>query len=285
MNDNEELQRELTTVALTALDGRAFALAGSGAIREHGMVDRLTHDVDLFTNDLDPAAFEGAVDQLTNELQRVGHGVEEVRRSAQFAQLRITTPEGRIVDMDLAVDWRENDPVIFSVGPVLSVEDAVGGKVSALYTRNEARDYIDVDSIRASGRFTDAELMSAARERDAGFEVGMFAQQLDQVQRIDPRRFEEYGVDAVQLAAITGRFGQWAAELRTPTPTADQPAVLQTAVQQLDLEFQHIVDVNKVDYPSSATEIRFSSPEDTTEGCGSRRPPELGRSTDHGYGR
>ena len=48
MNDDEELQRDLTRVALTALDGRAFALAGSGAIREHGMVDRLTHDVDLF---------------------------------------------------------------------------------------------------------------------------------------------------------------------------------------------------------------------------------------------
>lgn len=80
VNDDEELQRELTAAALTALDGRAFALAGSGAIREHGMADRPTHDVDLFTNDRDPAAFESAVDQLTNELKRAGHGVEEMRR-------------------------------------------------------------------------------------------------------------------------------------------------------------------------------------------------------------
>jgi hypothetical protein len=277
MNDDEELQRELTAAALTALDGRAFALAGSGAIREHGMVDRLTHDVDLFTNDLDPAAFESAVDQLTNELHRAGHDVEEVRRLPQFAQLRITTPQGRSVDMDLAVDWRQNDPVTLSVGPVLSVEDAVGSKVSALYTRNEARDYIDVDSIRSSGRFTDGELMRAAMERDAGFEVAMFAQQLDQVQRIDPRRFEEYGVDAAQLDAIKERFGTWAAELRTP---AEQPG----PAQQLDPESQRIVDLNKLDYPTSATAIRPPST-DRTEGRNYRPPTQQDRSNDFGYGR
>lgn len=184
--------------------------------------------------------------------------------------------------MDLAVDWRQNEPVTLSVGPVLSVEDAVGSKVSALYTRNEARDYIDVDSIRASGRFTDAGLMRAAMERDAGFEVGVFAQQLDQVQRIDPRRFEEYGVDAVQLDAIKERFGQWAAELRTSaqTPTVEQPVV-----QQLDPELQRIFDLNKLDYPTSATEIRLPSTGSTTESRGYRPPPQQERSNDHGYGR
>jgi len=214
VNDDEDLQRKLTAAALSALDGRAFALAGSGAIREHGMVDRLTHDVDLFTNDPDPAAFESAVDHLANEMKRAGHNVEQVRRSPQFAQLRIITPEGRSVDMDLAVDWREKEPVALSIGPVLSLEDAVGSKLSALYTRNEARDYIDVDSIRASGRFTDGELINAAMERDADFEVEMFSQQLDLVDRIEPRRFEEYGVDVVQLAAIKDRFTRWAALLR-----------------------------------------------------------------------
>lgn len=66
-----------------------------------------------------------------------------------------------------------------SIGPVLNVEDAMGSKVGALYTRTEARDYIDDDSIRASGRFTDGELMRAAMETDAWFVVAMFAQHLD----------------------------------------------------------------------------------------------------------
>ncbi|MHB1173268.1 MAG: nucleotidyl transferase AbiEii/AbiGii toxin family protein [Lacisediminihabitans sp.] len=202
MKDDEDLQRELTRVALTALDGRSFALAGSGAIREHGIVDRLTHDVDLFTNDTDPAAFDSAVEELIGELRRAGYDVDDVRRASQFAQLRVTTVEGRSVDMDLAVDWREREPVTLSVGPVLSVEDAMGSKVSALYTRTEARDYIDVDAIRSSGRFSDAELMAAAADRDAGFEVEMFGSQLEQIHRITPDRFAEYDVDSSQFDAL-----------------------------------------------------------------------------------
>lgn len=214
MNDEKKLQRELTRITLNALNGHAFALAGSGAIREHGIVDRATQDIDLFTNNMDVAAFEVAINQLVHQLRSTGHSVDEVRRTTQFAQLRITTVDGHSVDMDLAMDWRELEPVILAVGPVLSLEDAVGSKVNALYTRAEARDFLDVDAIRASGHFTDAQLMHAAAERDAGFDKGMFARQLDQAQRIRLERVARYGVDATQLDAIKARFSQWAAELR-----------------------------------------------------------------------
>jgi hypothetical protein len=212
--NDDFLQRELTRAALIALDGGNFALAGSGAIREHGLNDRPTNDVDLFTNERDPAAFELAVQQLADKLGGAGYVVEEVRRSPQFVQLRVTTIEGRSVGIDLAVDWREREPVTLSVGPVLSVEDAVGNKMSALYTRAEVRDYIDVDAIRASGRFTDTELVEAAASRDAGFDVEMFAMQLEQVLRITSDRFEEYGLDNAQLDVLKQRFTQWAKELR-----------------------------------------------------------------------
>ena len=213
MNDEKKLQRKLTRVALEALSGRAFALAGSGAIREHGIVDRATQDIDLFPNNMDTAAFESAINELIHQLRSTGHTVDEVRRTPQFAQLRITTAEGHSVDMDLAMDWREHEPVTLSVGPVLSLEDSVGSKVNALYTRAEARDYLDVDSIRASGHFTDTQLMRAAAERDAGFDKVMFARQLDQAQRIRLERVARYGVDAAQLDAIKARFATWSAEL------------------------------------------------------------------------
>lgn len=48
------------------------------------------------------------------------------------------------------------------VGPLLSQSDAVGNKFAALYGRGEARDFVDVDAIRADGRFTDEQLLSAA---------------------------------------------------------------------------------------------------------------------------
>ncbi|UFS57581.1 nucleotidyl transferase AbiEii/AbiGii toxin family protein [Subtercola endophyticus] len=215
MSDDLGLQWDLTQAALAALRDHAFALAGSGAIREHGIVDRPTQDVDLFTNDPDPESFDEAVDGLVDTLGRSGLIVEQVRRAPRFAQLRIITNDHRSVDMDLAVDWREREPVTLAVGPVLSLEDAVGNKVGALYSRAEARDYLDVDAIRASGRFTNAELISMAAERDSGFDLLMFAGQLEQANRIRPDRVERYGVSADQLDAIRERFAGWARELRT----------------------------------------------------------------------
>ena len=50
MSRDQEEQRRITRLALEAAgDEAGFALAGSGAIREHGLIDRPTEDVDLFT--------------------------------------------------------------------------------------------------------------------------------------------------------------------------------------------------------------------------------------------
>lgn len=44
----------------------------------------------------------------------------------------VQTADGIHIDVDLGVDWRQNEPVTFDLGPVLSQADAVGNKVSAL---------------------------------------------------------------------------------------------------------------------------------------------------------
>ncbi|WP_290806111.1 nucleotidyl transferase AbiEii/AbiGii toxin family protein [Herbiconiux sp.] len=220
MRDDEQLQRDLTGIALGALEGHSFALAGSGAIREHGLVDRLTHDVDLFTNSYDLESFNTAVDGLLKELRGGGYGVDELRRDGLFCQLVIHTDDGRSVDMDLGYDWRAQEPARLALGPVLNLEDAVATKVNALYSRQEARDYIDVDAIRSSGRFTDAELIEATARRDDGFETSMFIRQLEQVIHIEPERFAEYGVDESGQALLTSRFLAWAEKLRDSTEGA-----------------------------------------------------------------
>lgn len=46
---NVDQQRELTRTALAALEPYGSVLAGSGSIREHGLIDRPTEDIDLFT--------------------------------------------------------------------------------------------------------------------------------------------------------------------------------------------------------------------------------------------
>ena len=79
MSAEEDLQREITRAALRALHGTGFALAGSGAIREYGLVDRPTRHVDLVTSDPDVAAFDSAVKNLVDVL-RQGAGGRRIRR-------------------------------------------------------------------------------------------------------------------------------------------------------------------------------------------------------------
>lgn len=215
MSSDDQLQRDVTRAALAALGGTSFALAGSGAIREHGIIDRPTQDIDLFTSDVDVARFDVAVSTVVNELRKSGHTVDELRHVTQFARLHVTTAEGRFVEIDMGVDYREDEPVALSIGRVLSLEDAVANKVGALYSRAEARDYLDVDAIRASGKFTDGDLIDAARGRDAGFDVSIFATQLCGVLRIRPEQVAPYDVEPAQFDAIKERLAEWAAELRS----------------------------------------------------------------------
>ncbi len=45
-----ELQREVATIALRAAARHGFALAGGNALIAHGVIDRPTEDVDLFSD-------------------------------------------------------------------------------------------------------------------------------------------------------------------------------------------------------------------------------------------
>lgn len=245
MSAETDAQREVTRVALAGIAGAGFALAGSGAIREHGVSDRPTEDVDLFTPRQDSAEFGRAVERVVADLRGSGYEVEEVRRVEQFARLQVRTAEGLQLDVDLGVDWRANAPVRLDVGPVLSLEDAVGNKVSAVYSRGEPRDYLDLDAIRGSGRFTDEELVNAVAERDAGFEVSMFAQQLEAVHRVTLLDVERYGITAEQLDGIKERCTRWAADLRRESETTTAEAARPPGLHRSPLS---------ASYPRAATE-------------------------------
>lgn len=125
-----EYQRQVTRLALDALAGGGFALAGSGAIREHGITDRPTQDIDLFTAEISTDSFASSVSRLSRGMQEQGYQVTIERSAPQYARLSVGTMDGYMVDVDLAVDWRAAEPVTLWVGPVLSLNDAVASKVS-----------------------------------------------------------------------------------------------------------------------------------------------------------
>ncbi|MGA1813710.1 nucleotidyl transferase AbiEii/AbiGii toxin family protein [Frondihabitans sp. 4ASC-45] len=222
MNDDRDLQRAVTQVALSGLDEYRFALAGSGAIREHGIVDRLTRDVDLFTNVWDAAAFRDAVNHVTTTLTDAGYTVDRARETDMFATLHVADRSGAIVDVDLSYDWRAQDPAQLQVGPVLAVDDAVAAKAGAIYSREEPRDLIDVDAIRSSGRYTDDDLVQLVAGRDDGFDPSIYADQLEIVSRRPDARFHDYGITPEQLVGLRQRTHEFAEHIRHPEATTDK---------------------------------------------------------------
>jgi hypothetical protein len=218
ITDSGAFQRHVASVVLGEIGSAGFALSGSGAIREHGITDRPTRDVDLFaTSATGPEAFAAALAASEDVLREHGYEVTQTRSTPQFARLLVQSVNGPdpgpVVEIDLAIDWRAEPPAQLAIGPVLALGDAVGNKVAAVYSRGEARDYLDLDAIRQSERFTDSELLTLAKEHDPGFETAMFTQQLRRVRDLSPVETAEYGITASHLEQIKSRLGAWVAEL------------------------------------------------------------------------
>ena len=76
----------------------------------------------------------------------------------------------------------QHQPVTLAIGPVLHPDDAVANKVCALFSRAQARDYIDVDAVLQSGRYTSDELLALAQSHDPGFDVAVFVIALRAIQ-------------------------------------------------------------------------------------------------------
>ena len=143
--DIEAFQAEVAWLALAAIDGHGFALAGAGALIAHGLTDRSTQDLDLFS------PLPGGAGQVTATLQQAlrdaGFGVtvdsSPTAAAGEFARLEVTRGD-HSVQIDLGRDWRQHPPIIMAVGPVLHLGDAVGNKVGAMIGRGLPRDYLDV---------------------------------------------------------------------------------------------------------------------------------------------
>lgn len=215
----DELQRSVTRLLLAALDGSGFVLAGAGAIRAHGLTDRPTEDIDLFAGPLISADdFAAAIGTAERALTEAGHDVTRLREHPTFARLHVHVGDGLGLDVDLAVNWRADPPVQMSVGPVLSERDAVAGKLSAVYGRGEVRDFLDLDAIRASGRYRDDELLALGREHDAGFIPELFAAQLSRITQINSAVAGQYGVSVEEFEGVRERTMAWAVSLRDDQP-------------------------------------------------------------------
>jgi hypothetical protein len=207
----------LAKVGLSALAEYGFALAGGYAVQAHGLVSRLSEDVDLFTTMDAEATFPAAVDAAIAAYRQDSLDVEVLLQSPGFARLAVTDP-GRQVSakVELGIDWRQHSPTTLAIGPVLDQDDAVANKVNALYSRAQARDYIDVHAALTSGRYTGPDLLRLASEHDPGFNRSMFAEALRAIRRLPEAEFTAYGLTHDQVNTLVESLSAWAEEIRAP---------------------------------------------------------------------
>ena len=209
--DVEAFQAEVAWIALAATSGQGFALAGAGALIAHGLVDRQTQDLDLFS------PMPGGAGQVTAALQQalLDAGFEVTVDSSHtvtggdFARLEVTRG-ARSVQVDLGRDWRQHPPVMLAVGPVLHLDDAVGNKVTAMIGRGLPRDYLDVAA--ALGRYDREQLLELGFRRDPGLRVIDVALAMQRLDQIPYRQLAVHGLTPDQSAAARAAFHDWPRE-------------------------------------------------------------------------
>jgi hypothetical protein len=210
----EPRHEQIAKIALVAGARYGLALAGGYAVSAHGMGNRPSGDVDLFTSWQHRGEFSEMADAVISALESAGYKVSVIMRAETFTRLILTGPEGGAEEkVELAVDWRAHDPVQLAVGPVLHSDDAVANKVCALFGRALPRDFLDVDAAVMSGRYTRVQLLRLAAEADHGFDRLLFADALGALTQITDAAFAEYRADPGMVAEMRHRFAQWRHEL------------------------------------------------------------------------
>jgi hypothetical protein len=212
----DELHAAVAAIALGAAGQHGFALGGGNALIAHGIVDRLTEDVDLFTDEDDGVtAAAGAVEAA---LRAAGFDAERQDKTAGLADVFyglgdglaewiVTGPGGRQMMLQMAYFDRDRRPVSMDIGPVLDLEDVVGSKVCALASRVEPRDY--VDTAAALQRYTVDQLIAYAKRLDPGLTDRDFADAGRQLDQMPDGLFARYGLDAAAAGRLRARFAAW----------------------------------------------------------------------------
>jgi hypothetical protein len=213
----EPVHRRLAEIGLRVAARYGFALAGGYAVQAHGILTRPSEDVDLFTAWERRDEFATAVEAVVAAYRNGGYTVVLVQQFETFARLSVSDPATpqQPYKVELAANWRALPPVMMDIGPVLHPDDVVAGKMSALYTRAEPRDFLDIDAALATGRYTRDQLCELAEQADAGFDRQVLADLFDLLNRYPDRRFAAYGADPASIAAMRERFTQWREQLLT----------------------------------------------------------------------
>lgn len=207
---------QVAAIALDAAAKHSFALGGGNALIAHGIIDRLTEDVDLFTDKEDGVALAASSVEsallaagLRAEREEKTNGIADLFEGMgdQMAEWTVSQSAGEQMILQMAYIDRCYPPVTMELGPVLHLEDVLGSKVCALASRNATRDF--VDTAAALRRYDVAKLISLARSIDPGLTSRDFADAGIRLDAMSDAVFARYGLTADDVSELRDRFAGW----------------------------------------------------------------------------
>ncbi|MFD5700637.1 nucleotidyl transferase AbiEii/AbiGii toxin family protein [Streptomyces lasiicapitis] len=216
-----DLHRRLLTDVLAVGTPYPLALTGGYAVQAHGLVDRLSQDLDVATEN--PEGMEKISAAVRVGLEERGWQVRTLETDPLSARLIVTDPDsGEECEVDVLKEALWRPPVQTAYGLVLSLEDVVGTKVRALSDRGLARDLIDVRA--ATDRWSHPELEELGRRhaRDS-FDLTDLQARLVGADWIDDTEFAAYGLDEQAIAGLRRWAQEWADDIAERLLELDAP--------------------------------------------------------------
>lgn len=215
------LHRRLLADVLAIGTPYPLVITGGYAVQAHGLVDRLSQDLDVATEN--PAPIDEIIRTVGNGLTQRGWGVQHIESSPLSGRLIATDPTtGEECEVDVLKEAFWAPPTITEYGPVLSLDDVIGTKVRALADRGAVRDLIDVHA--ATRHRSTADLENLGR-RHARFEFSLhdLHDRLAGAEWWDDQDFADYGLSPEQIEDLRTWALAWAGDLATRLSAGEDP--------------------------------------------------------------
>jgi hypothetical protein len=205
------LHRRLLQDVLEIGNAFPFVITGGYAVQAHGLVDRLSRDIDVATNSSVPMA--SVADHLVAGLTERGWRVRVIGVDPISARFMVSDPgTGEDCEVDILKEGFNRPPEATPYGPVLALDDVIGTKFRALADRGYPRDLVDIHA--ASKIRSQGELESLGR-RCAWDEFSLegLATRLSSVQWRADEEFSAYGLSPDEIADLRRWAQAWADDI------------------------------------------------------------------------
>ncbi|MFB7590476.1 nucleotidyl transferase AbiEii/AbiGii toxin family protein [Streptomyces sp. NPDC056169] len=206
-----DLHRRLLADVLAIGTPYPLVITGGYAVQAHGLVDRLSQDLDVATEN--PAPMDDIAATLEHGLARRGWRVTMISTDPLSARLIVADPTlGEECEVDVLKENFWDAPTETEHGPVLALDDVVGTKVRALADRGAVRDLIDVHAASCDRTIHELESLGARHSRDE-FRLQDLRDRLGGADWYEDEEFAAYGLVEQSITDLREWAVRWASDL------------------------------------------------------------------------